>query len=162
MLLGLRLHVKPAGKTVLLRATVPVSPFIEATVIVEVPTTPAGIVTDVGLAVMLRQSQIALVIVTEWDSMPLVAVTAMVKVPAVVLTHDNVEVCDAPRTILFGERLQVRPAGETADVNATVPVNPFTGMTVIVDVAATPGMILMDVGFAVTAKSVIAKDTVVV
>ncbi len=46
------------------------------------------------------------------------------------------EVWDAPRTILGGLRVQVRPVGETVEVKATVPVNPFKGATVMVDVAA--------------------------
>jgi hypothetical protein len=66
MLLGDRLHVNPAGETVLVRATVPVAPFIEATVIVEVAVAPATAVTDVGLAVMLTQkSQIVVETVAE-------------------------------------------------------------------------------------------------
>jgi len=53
-----------------------------------------------------------------------------------------------------GERVQVRPAGETDDVRATVPVKPFTGATVIVDVPATPTFTVTVVGAAVTVKSV--------
>ena len=52
--------------------------------------------------------------------------------------------------MLVGLRVQVRPAGETVDVNATVPVNPFTGATVIVDVAVAPARALTLVGLAVT------------
>ena len=38
--------------------------------------------------------------------------------------------------MLVGLRVQVRPTGETEDVRATVPVNPFTGATVIVEATA--------------------------
>jgi hypothetical protein len=55
--------------------------------------------------------------------------------------------------MLVGVRVQVRPAGATAEVRATVPVNPLTGATVIVDVAATPTSTLAVVGLAVTVKS---------
>ncbi len=48
------MHVKPAGETDELRATVPVKPFTEATVIVEVPLTPALTAPPVGLAVMVK------------------------------------------------------------------------------------------------------------
>ncbi len=58
--------------------------------------------------------------------------------------------------------MQVRPAGETDDVRATVPVNPFTGATVIVDVAAVPALGLTDVGLAAMVKSVMAYVTVAV
>jgi len=71
----------------------------------------------------------------------------------VLLVHDNAEVWLAPRTILVGVRVQVRPAGETDDVSATVPVKPLTGATVIVEVAATPTLTLAVVGLAVTVKS---------
>ena len=64
--------------------------------------------------------------------------------------HDRVDVCEAPRTILVGLRVQVRPAGETVEVNATVPVKPFTGVTVIVEVAAAPELAAILVGLAVT------------
>ena len=45
------------------------------------------------------------------------------KVVAVVPVHDRVEVPEPP-VMLVGLRVQVRPAGDTADVRATVPVNP--------------------------------------
>lgn len=76
--------------------------------------------------------------------------------------HDNAEVWDAPRTMLAGVRVQVRPAGETEEVRATVPVNPLTGAIVIVEVAATPTFTLAVVGLAVTVKSCTVKVTVAV
>jgi len=54
MLVGLRVQVKPAGETELVRATVPVKPLIGATVIVEVAAVPAAVVTEVGLAETLK------------------------------------------------------------------------------------------------------------
>jgi len=51
MLDGVSVHVIPAGETDEVRATVPVKPLIGATVIVEVPATPALTATVVGLAV---------------------------------------------------------------------------------------------------------------
>jgi hypothetical protein len=49
--------------------------------------------------------------------------------------------------------VHVNPAGETVDANATVPVNPFNGPTVMVEVAAVPALTLTLVGLAVTEKS---------
>ena len=80
-------------------------------------------------------------------------VTETVNVVAVVPVHESVEVWEAPRTMLVGERVHVNPAGETVEVNATVPVNPFNGATVIVEVAAVPAFVLTLVGLAVTEKS---------
>ncbi len=73
---------------------------------------------------------------------------------AVVDEQESVEVWDAPRTMLLGVRVQVRPAGETDEVSATVPVNPLTGATVIVEVPAIPALTVTLVGDAATVKSV--------
>jgi hypothetical protein len=62
--------------------------------------------------------------------------------------------------MLAGVKVQVKPAGETDDVSATVPVNPFTGATVIVEVAAVPAVVVTAVGLAVTVKSVTVTVTV--
>ena len=58
--------------------------------------------------------------------------------------------------MLVGVSVQVRPAGDTALVRVTVPVNPLTGATVIVEVAAVPTVVVTAVGAAVTLKSVTA------
>ena len=73
-------------------------------------------------------------------------------VTALVPVHDRVEVPEPP-VMLVGLRVQVRPAGETVDVRATVPVNPLIGATVMVDVAVAPERIVTLVGLAVTEKS---------
>ncbi len=64
--------------------------------------------------------------------------------------------------MLVGVRVQVRPAGATADVRATVPVKPLTGATVMVEVAAVPAFTATAVGLAVTVKSVMLTVTVAV
>jgi len=55
--------------------------------------------------------------------------------------------------MLVGLNVQVTPAGETVEVRATVPVNPLTGATVIVEVTAAPARALALVGLALMAKS---------
>ena len=63
--------------------------------------------------------------------------------------------------MLVGLNAQLRPVdGETATVRATVPVNPLTGATVIVEVAAVPTVVVTDVGLAVTVKSFTVTVTV--
>jgi len=52
--------------------------------------------------------------------------------------------------MLVGDRVHVNPAGDTVDASATVPVNPFSGATVIVEVAVAPARALTLVGLAVT------------
>lgn len=160
MLVGLNVQLRPvAGETVEVRATVPVNPLTGATVIVEVAVPPTKVVALVGLAVTVK-SVTATFTVAEWDSVPLVPVTVTTKFVAVVDEQERVEVCDAPNTMLVGLRVHVSPAGETAEVRATVPVKPLTGATVIVDVAGVPVVAVTDVGLAVTEKSVTATVTV--
>jgi hypothetical protein len=56
--------------------------------------------------------------------------------------------------MLLGVRVQVKPvAGDIEDVRATVPVKPFTGATVIVEVPATPALTVRLVGAAARVKS---------
>lgn len=54
--------------------------------------------------------------------------------------------------MLAGVTVHVKPvAGTVEEVNATVPVNPLTGATVIAEVAAIPTCAVTLVGLAVTA-----------
>jgi hypothetical protein len=55
--------------------------------------------------------------------------------------------------MLPGFRAHVRPAGDTVDERATVPVNALTGATVTGEVAVAPARALTLVGLAVTVKS---------
>jgi len=65
--------------------------------------------------------------------------------------------------MLVGLRVQVRPVvGETVAVRATVPVNPWTGATVMVEVPAVTALTVTLVGEAVTVKSLIVTVTVAV
>ena len=52
------------------------------------------------------------------------------------------------------------PSGETDDVMLTVPVKPFAGATVIVEVTVVPAVVLIVVGFADIVKSLIVTVTV--
>jgi len=58
--------------------------------------------------------------------------------------------------------VHVRPAGETAEVRATVPLKPFTAATVMVEVAAVPAVVVTAVGLAVIVRSVTVYVTVAV
>ena len=64
--------------------------------------------------------------------------------------------------MLVGLRAHARPAGDTVEVNATVPVNALTGATVIVEVAVSPARTVALVGLADTVKSRIFTVTVAV
>jgi hypothetical protein len=62
--------------------------------------------------------------------------------------------------MLLGDSVHARPAGETDDVRATVPVKPLTGATVIVETPEAPALTVTPVGLAATVKSVTVKVTV--
>jgi len=83
-----------------------------------------------------------------------------VYVPLAVAVHDRVEVPEPP-VIEVGVRVQVMPVdGETVSVSATVPVNPLTGVTVMVEVRAIFVLPLTLVGLALIVKSVTVSVTV--
>jgi hypothetical protein len=87
------------------------------------------------------------------ERVPLVPVTVTVYVPAEP-EQDSVEDPDAPRVTLVGVSVQVRPvAGETAADRLTDPVNPFTAVTVIVEVPLEPATNATVDGLAATVKS---------
>jgi hypothetical protein len=62
--------------------------------------------------------------------------------------------------MLVGVRVQVSPAGDTEDVRATVPVNPWRGATVMVEAPAALARAVTLVGLAVTVKSLTVTVTV--
>lgn len=65
--------------------------------------------------------------------------------------------------MLVGTRVHVRPVvGEMLLVRLTVPVKPLTGITTIVDMPATPGVVLTMVGLANIWKSTTCTVTVLV
>lgn len=64
------------------------------------------------------------------------------------------DVVETPKVTLVGDNVQVRPAeGDIVAVRVTVPVNPWVGATVMVEVPGVPELIVTVVGLAVTVKS---------
>jgi hypothetical protein len=66
--------------------------------------------------------------------------------------HDSVEV-PAPPTMLVGVRVQTRFVESVVAARVTVPANPFSGETVMVELAVTPALTVILVGLAVAVKS---------
>jgi len=159
ILVGLRVQVNPVeGDTVSDNATVPVKPFVAETVIVEVPAEPTATLTLVGLAVTVKFGAGLTVYVTvaECESDPLDPVTVTVKLPVLDPVHDRVEVPEVVELVnatLAGDIVQVSPVdGDTVSDNVTVPVNPLTALTVIVEVPGEPTTALTVAGLDVTVK----------
>jgi hypothetical protein len=66
--------------------------------------------------------------------------------------HDRVELPEPP-VILVEDREQIRLVEFVVTARVTVPVNPFSGATVIVEVPLAPAFAETLVGLAVTLKS---------
>ena len=87
------------------------------------------------------------------DSESLIPVTVTVDVLAIPL-HDTVLVPEAPKLIEVAENEQPNPDdGEVEFVRATVPVKPFTDVTLIVELPIAPAKTVTLVGLAATVKS---------
>lgn len=56
--------------------------------------------------------------------------------------------------------MHVRPTGETDEVRVTVPVNPWTGATVMVEVPTALANAVTLIGLALTVKSLTVTATV--
>jgi len=160
-LVGLRVAVHSAGAPVAVNVTVPVKPFTGATVIVEVDEPGATTLIDVGLAVTGKSVTVTVTVVVR-DCPLFVPVTVTVYVPAEPV-HDRVEVCGVGGSVtLVGVRVHVNPAGDTAEDRATVPANPFTPATEMVEVAAFPATTVALAGLAARVKFVTMTVTVAV
>lgn len=153
---GVRVHAKPVdGKTATVSVTVPVKPCRAGSAVTDMledPGAPALTVTVVGLADTAK-SWIVKVTGAEWVRVPLAPFTVTVYTFAALLVQERVEVWEAPKVMLEGVKVHASPDGDTELVSVTVPVNPLTGATVIVEVAAVPTLTLIVVGLAVTEKS---------
>ena len=92
---------------------------------------------------------------------PLVPVIVTVYVPEEPV-HESVLVPVLPSVILVGVSVQVRPKlGEMPEARVTVPENPRTLVTTIVDVPAAPALTVTLVGVSVSVKSCAITATVV-
>lgn len=147
---------KVQAELLLVKPTVPVKPFRGEIVIDEVPAEPTTTLTVVGLAAMVKSGAgvILKVTVAKCDSDPEVPVTVTVNEPVADPVQERVDVPDAPRIILVEDRVQVRPVvGKIVSARPTVPVKPFKGARVIVEVPAMPTIADTDVGLAAIVKS---------
>ncbi len=158
-LVGLSVALQPVGAPVAVRLTIPVNPLTAVTVIVDVAEVPATKVSEVGLAVTVKSITLTAT-VADFDLVPLVPVTVTVKMEELEQLTVRVELPDKPNVTLVGLMLAEQPTGVPVVASETVPVKPFTDITAIVEVAEEPATKLMEVGLAVTMKSVTVTATV--
>ena len=151
-LVGVRVQVSPVvGLMLDAMFTIPLKPLRAATLIVEVPATPALIVTVVGLAEIVK-SWTLYVTVVDATFAPLEPFTVTVYCPCEP-EQESVEFPDAVNVVTLRE--QVRPVlGETVSFRVTVPKKVGAYVTVIVDSPVDPVMTETVEGLAVIVKAV--------
>src|SRR4029077_14290576 len=115
-------------------------------VTVEVPALPAFTLTEVGMTLIVK-SWIVNVTVAECDKPSLVPVTVAWMIEADAKEHDRVELPEP-----------VKLAGDAAHevllvARLTVPANPFSPVTVVVDVTVEPAFPATLVGLTTIVKS---------
>src|SRR5437016_6262665 len=126
----------------------------------DVPATPRFVVTELGLALIVKSGAAPTLYVTiaVCDKEPLVPVAVTVYVPAEP-EQESEDVAEPPEGVvtLVGFKLHVKPVdGDTDAVNDTAPLNPFKLDTVIVEVPAVPALTLTGVGLVLIIKSGVA------
>ena len=127
--------------------TLPVNPLSAITVMVEVPEEPLLTRKEVGDAEIEKSGDVTCtVIVVVWLNEPLVPVTVTGYFPAAVLDGTvivNVDELDPPDETVsegwLGDALQLFGA---AVVSVTVPLNPLSDVTVIVELPEAPAWIV--------------------
>jgi len=147
---GLKAAVTPLGIPEAVKATLPVNPPMSVTVMVSVPLLPCLTVREdadgesekpvVTLALTVRAMVVVAVVLPEVPVMvtvtgpPVVAVLLAVSVSTVELVEE------------VGLNEAVTPLGRPPAVNVTLPVKPFSGVTVMVSVAVLPCVTESEVG----------------
>jgi hypothetical protein len=153
-MLGVSMHVRPVGATVLVRVIVPLKVFSDLTVIVEFGREPGWTDTMAGDAVRENSGRRLTFTstITEWETEPLVPVTFTWKVA--ITEPDTVRVAppEPPVTVV---ELRVTVKLELFDTapSRTLPANPLTGPIAICEVPVLPPPNLIVDGLAVMLKS---------
>ena len=143
---GLKLAVKPVG-ALADSMTMPVNPLRAVIVIVEVPRDPLLMLRDAGDAEIEKSGDVTCtVMVVVWLNETLVPVTVTGYFPAAVLDGTvivNVDELDPPDETTSEDELRdaFQPVGAAA-ASVTVPLNPLSDVTVIVELPEAPAWIV--------------------
>ena len=154
---GLKLAEVPRPNPLTLNDTEPLNPFAPVTVTVVVPLLFRFTVSDAGDAPSVKLAACATTVTgtfVEWLNVPLVPVTVTVYVPPgveLVVATVNVEL--DPGFTELGLNEHVAPVGHPVAPSDTDPVNPFTAVTLMLDVPLCPWFTETLVGFALIVKS---------
>lgn len=142
LLVGLKLAVMPEGRPATVNATAPVKPFAGITLILELDAMPPIGVDKVAEAddnVKLGANTVCtvMVIVVETIRVPEVPIIVMGCGPSAAVVPAIIETVLA-EVLLVGLKLAVMPVGSPVAANVTVPIKPFVGTTLILEVTALP------------------------
>lgn len=151
--------VTPEGRAEVDRLTLPVKPFRSVTVIVLLPLVPCLTVRLVGEADSEKSGAAGAftvrVTVVVWVSVPDVPVMVTVAVPVVAVLL-AVKVRTLVEVVGLVPKLAVTPEGRPEADSDTLPVKPFSGVTVIVLLPLLPCVTVRLVGEAESEKSGVA------
>lgn len=153
--------VMPLGNPVAEKVTTPVKPFNAVTVTNGVADPPCGALAVPGAVIEKSGAAIVRFTVAVCVNDPLTPCTVIGNVPAAAdadAVNVRAEVPD-PDTEA-GPNEAVTPVGSPVADRATLPANPPTGDTVIVEPVALPAVVLTPVGLAEIVKSVFPMTNV--
>ena len=159
---GLKVALAPVGSPDRLKLTVPLKPFSEVVVTLYVELLPASTLREAGVELIWKSGDVCTVRVAEvlWLSEPLVAVTPGEKIP--VPPPAEVEMLNVvvPEPAMdVGLNVAEAPLGRPVATKVTVPLNPFTAVTVTVKFTVPPGAMLVDGGVMPMVKSAVETVT---
>jgi hypothetical protein len=141
------------------RLTVPLKPFIEVMVIVEVDDPPAETVAGETAEAAIPKSGVITVRLMDvlWLTDPEVPVIVTLEVATGVAAVVVIVSVDVPDVTELGVNAQLAPVGrlDATHVRSTAPLNPFVGDTVMVEVPDCPGAETL-IGVPPTEKSGVA------
>jgi hypothetical protein len=148
-LVGVRVQI---AVSLLARFTTPAKPLSPSIVIVDAAGVPASTVTLVGLAVTVKSCTVNVAVV-EWVSVPLVPVTVTWSVPDEVNVQLRLTELEGEMRVSVTLALLREQPGPPFWESATVPVKPFTAVTVMLETPVELASRVTEVGLAEIVKS---------
>lgn len=144
---GLNSAVTPVGNPDAANVTLPLNPFSPVMVMVLVAVLPSITLTEVGDAASVNAGVTVSLTVVVCVRLPEAPVIVTVAVPVVAVPL-AVNVSVLVLVAGFGLNAAVTPVGRPEAASVTLPVNPSSGVTVIVLVPAPPCMTVIEAGDA--------------
>jgi hypothetical protein len=151
---GVKDATTPRGVPLAVRLTIPLNPFNEPTLMVELDALPAATAKDTGDAAMVKSGATTVrVIAARCNTVPLTPWTVIRYAPVSVEAEAVKVRSELPVPVTeFGEKAAVIVAGIPLAVRFTAPLNPNNDAIEIVELAVAPVETVIDAGDAVRVK----------